>query len=275
MAQSKNSNTTYALFAIGAVIVVLILIILVKSPTTQNNDVSYTAAPASVVSKVTSIPASVYNTVGVGTTTTLPKSIKAPALTANGKPNLVYIGAEYCPYCATERWAMVTALARFGTFSNLKVTHSSSTDVYPNTQTFSFHGSTFTSPYLTFTPVEQYSNQKQGTGYATLDPLTDQENSLMNTYDAPPYTTEAGSIPFIDFGGKFLVISATYSPQVLQGQSLQQIADSLTNTSSAISKGAIGSANALTAAICGMTNNQPSNVCTSQTIKQIKSTIGG
>ena len=40
-------------------------------------------------------------------------------LTADGKPLVLYVGAEYCPYCAAERCAMVQALSRFGTFSNL------------------------------------------------------------------------------------------------------------------------------------------------------------
>jgi hypothetical protein len=32
---------------------------------------------------------------------------------------MLYIGAEYCPYCAAERWPLVMALSKFGTFSNL------------------------------------------------------------------------------------------------------------------------------------------------------------
>src|SRR5690348_15801045 len=35
----------------------------------------------------------------------LPAEIKAPALTADGKPRVLYVGAEYCPYCAAQRWA--------------------------------------------------------------------------------------------------------------------------------------------------------------------------
>lgn len=272
--KKKNNNLKYALISIGVVIVGLLIIVIAQSPTTNNTAVSYTTAPASLVQKVTSVPASVFSEVGLGSANNLPKSINAPALTSGGKPEIVYVGAEYCPYCATERWAMVTALSRFGKFSNLKLTQSSSTDVYPNTQTFSFHGSSFSSPYLVFSPVEEYSNQKQGTSYAPLDSLTTQENNLFNTYDAPPYepSSSAGSIPFIYFGGKYLIVGATYSPQVLQGKSYDQIADALSDPSSAIAKGAIGSANAITAAICGMTNNQPGNVCDAN-IKNIQSAL--
>ncbi len=58
-----------------------------------------------------------------------------PPMTLNGKsPAMLYYGAEYCPYCAAERWAMTAALARFGTWSNLQITASSHTDVDAKTQ---------------------------------------------------------------------------------------------------------------------------------------------
>ena len=41
------------------------------------------------------------------------------------------MGAEYCPYCAAERWSMIVALGRFGTFSGLQTMRSSSTDSRP------------------------------------------------------------------------------------------------------------------------------------------------
>ena len=49
-------------------------------------------------------------------------------LTSGGKPEVLYLGSEYCPFCATQRWAMINALSRFGTFSGLTTTHSSSSD---------------------------------------------------------------------------------------------------------------------------------------------------
>jgi hypothetical protein len=184
------------------------------------------------------------------------------------------MGAEYCPYCATERWPMVVALTRFGSFSNLKITHSSTTDVYPDTQTFSFYKSTYTSPYIVFTPVEMYSNIAQGSGYSTLQTPTSQQQSLMNTYDAPPYvpSANAGAIPFMYFNGKYLLTGASYSPTSLQNKTAAQIASALTNKNDPITQGVLGSANILTAVICSVTNNQPSTVCT-PTIKGIESTM--
>ena len=230
-------------------------------------------ASAALVRKVTSLPETVFAQVKTGTATAAPKPITAPPLTADGKPEILYVGAEYCPYCATERWAMVIALSRFGSFSNLGSTHSSSTDVFPNTATFSFHGATYRSQWITFTGVETQSNQRQGDGYAPLDKLTPEQQQIFATYDAPPYTTSSGGIPFIDFGGKFLVSGVTYDPAVLSGKSADEIASALADPTTPISKGAVGTANTFTAAICSLTNGQPASVCNDPTIKEIATAL--
>jgi len=207
--------------------------------------------------------------------TTFPKAISAPALTQGGKPSLVDISAEYCPYCAAERWPTVIALSRFGTFSKLALTQSGSGDVYPNTQTFSYYGTSFTSPYIAFSGVEISTNIASGTSYTSLQTPTSAEQSLMNTYDAAPYVPadSAGSIPFIDFGGKYIISGSSYTPAVLQGKSYDQITAALSDTSSPISQGIIGTANIMTATICSMTGNQPSNVCSTSTIQTIESKL--
>ena len=230
-------------------------------------------ASAAVVGKVTSVPVAVVDQVGPGTAAPAPKPITAPALTADGKPRVLYVGAEYCPYCATERWPMVIALSRFGTFMGLRATHSSSTDVYPDTQTFSFHGARYTSKWISFRGYELETNQRQGDGYVPLDTLSPQDQQIFDTYDRAPYIGTGASsngIPFIDFGGKFLIGGVTYDPSVLQGQSAAAIAGSLSDPTSAISQGAVGAANAFTAAICSMTGNQPGRVCADPAIQRIQ-----
>jgi hypothetical protein len=268
--ERRGRNIKVAIWSSGIVVAIVLFIILAKfvsSPsgtsTANSSTTGSTLAPASLVSKITSLSTSDFSSMGQGTASTLPKTITAPALTENGKPEIVYIGAEYCPYCATERWPMVVALSRFGTFKNLGVTHSSTNDVYPNTQTFSFHGSTYTSSYITFNGIETQSNVVSGESYAPLDTPTSAEEALLNTYDISPYVpaASAGSIPFIDFGGKYLISGSTYSPSVLQGLSTTQISDDLSNPSSPVAKGVLGAANTITAAICNLTAGQPANVC--------------
>jgi hypothetical protein len=176
---------------------------------------------------------------------------------------VVYVGAEYCPYCAAERWAMAVALSRFGTFTGLGETASSPSDVYPNTATLTFHGASYASTYLSFTAREIQSNQVVNGAYAPLDTLSAVDQALFTKYNAPPYTDSAGSIPFIDIGGRYLISGSSYSPQVLQGKTQTQIAAALADPNSAIAKAVDGTANLITAAICQITNGQPGAVCQS------------
>ena len=120
-----------------------------------------------MVTDLTSVPASTPDKVGTAAAQVsgTPKAVTSGTpLTANGKPEMLYMGAEYCPYCAAERWAMIVALSRFGTFSGLSTMHSAAVngagqaEPYPNTPTWTFHGATYTSKYLTFTPVETQTN---------------------------------------------------------------------------------------------------------------------
>jgi hypothetical protein len=119
-----------------------------------------------------------------------------------------------------------------------------------------------------------YTNIPNSNGYTTLDTPTSNEQSLMNTYDAPPYvsSSEQGSIPFIYFAGKYLIVGATYSPKVLQGGTYQSIANALSNPKSSIAQGVLGAANNITATICKLTNNQPSSACTT-TIKGLEASL--
>jgi len=235
------------------------------------------AAPPALVAKVTSIPATVTQQVGAGSATGLPKAIDAPALTKDGKPRIVYIGAEYCPFCAAERWAMVVALARFGTFSNLSVTRSSSIDIFPNTNTFSFYGATYASSRLVFEPVELRTNQVASDGgYKELETPTPEQQQLISTYDVPPYVdaSSANAIPFVALGGKYLISGATYDAAVLQGKSADEIATALSDPTSAISRGVVGAANTMTAALCKLTNDKPATACGDPTIRALESRLG-
>jgi hypothetical protein len=219
-----------------------------------------------VVRQVTTVPASVLERVGAGQASQLPQKITGAPLTANGKPEMLYIGAEYCPFCAAERWAMIVALSRFGTFEGLAATHSAAKngagnpEPYPNTPTFTFANSTFTSQYLTFTPVETNTNIPDPAtgGYTELQTLTAEQQALLNKYDA----SYQGAIPFIDFGNKYMSVGASYDPAVLKNLSWQQIAADLHDPATPVAQAVLGAANYTTAAICGLTGDKPASVCT-------------
>ena len=234
-------------------------------------------APASLVEQVTSVPADVLANVGRGRADSLPKALPGPVLTNNGKPRIVWIGAEYCPYCAAQRWAMVNALSRFGTFSGLNLTTSAavtaqgSPEVYPKTPSFSFYGAKLQSDYIQFESVEQLTNS-----FKPLETPTAEQSQLLTKYDAPPYVEQQsiGAIPFIDLANEYLISGATYDTGVLINKTYAQIATAMHDPSTGIAKGVLGAANVITATICILTNNQPANACDVAVIMSIEHTLG-
>ena len=218
---------------------------------------------AQVIAIITSLPSSEFDAVGQGTANNLVKPISGSALTgATGKPEVIYIGAEYCPYCAAQRWPLIIALSRFGTFSGLQTTTSSSSDVNPSTITFTFRSATYTSQYIDFHAVETLDrdqNQLQ-----TPSP-TDQQ--LINRFDS------GGTIPFLDFGNRYASTGAYYLPDIISGMSWLALADTLKQPDSVQAKAIIGSANLMTAAICKMNGDQPPSVCSSATIQNLEKNL--
>jgi hypothetical protein len=242
---------------------------LTTSGSSATADPGTTALSPSVLAAL-SVPAASLDAVGSPSSVVLPAKIGSGAISrgADDKPLITYIGAEYCPYCAAERWALAVALSRFGTFSNLSGTHSSDADVYPDTQTLSFYGSSYSSPYVDFQSVEEATNQQVGGTYQALQAPTAAQSALMAQYDPQ------GSIPFLDIANRYVVIGASYSPQVLAGLSRSQIAAQLSDPSSPVAQAIDGTANDITAAISAVTGNQPSSVGSSPAIAAIAQKLG-
>ena len=253
--------------SVGLVIVLVVALVLFKvlqKPTTQ---LGKGDLPVAVQHQITGVPATTLAQVGTGPLQgSLPiKGISAKPLTSNGKPEMLYIGATFCPYCAATRWGMAVALSRFGTFGRLKGIHSSATDVYPNTPTLSFQNQQYSSKYLTFTPVEA-----EGEHHQQLQKLSKSQQALWVKYDT---TNGSQGFPFIDFGNKVVVTGPLFSPQVLHGLTWAQVASMLHNPSNPRAAYLNASANYFTAAICKMTNNQPGSVCKAAPIPTIESKL--
>lgn len=267
----RNGVIPVALVVIVVLVIVIVKIASGSGPSSADGTNSFGTKPlAEAVTKaVTHVPTSVLDSVANPSGLTPPQRIQGAhaVLTANGKPNVVYLGAEYCPFCAAERWPLVVALSRFGTFTGLRATHSAAGDEYPNTATLSFYGSRYTSPYITFTPVELNTNEVVGSSYGTLQKPTRSEIDLMDTFDVPPYTSSAGTIPFIDFGNRYIQNGASYNPQILQGLSQGEIAAELARPTTAIAQVVDGTANLMTSTICRLTNEQPRSVCTDKSVE--------
>jgi hypothetical protein len=279
---------------VGLVVVIVAALVIIKvasgGTTNKPNAAAFQATDATTAGEVTKVPASVFNAIGITSPVapvTPPQALKGqPALTAtnaSGKkvPEIVYVGAEYCPFCAAQRWSTIIALSRFGKWTGLGNMSSSSTDYAPNTPTFTFVNAKYASSYLVFKGAEEYTNipDPATNFYTTLQKPTAQETALIKKYDTPKYvkgmtTSQIGSIPFITFGNKFLVSGASYSPTALTGLTRSNIAAGLSNATSPVTQAIIASANEQTAAICTLTNQQPGSVCTSAGVKAADKAMG-
>lgn len=274
-----RSPMTIALAAVGLVIVVIVVFVAVRLLTGSSSNVTgaaVDAVPAAVMQDVTGVPASAFDQVGTGGKLQLhyPVKLNGRPVRVDGKPYVMYLGADYCPFCAAERWSLVVALSRFGTFHNLKTTFSGSQDVFPNTPTFSFHGASYTSPYITFQGVETYTNTVVNGAYTPLDRPTALEAQLFTTYDRPPYFEKQGSIPFVDFGNAYGVSGAGYEPTMMQGETMAAVAAALKDPSTTISQAVLGVSNSLSAAVCAIDGGRPASVCQSSGVKAAAKKLG-
>jgi len=277
--------------AVALVVVVIGALIIVK--VTSGNSTPSSAdpagrnpvtAPAAMVQPVTSVPSSVFDAIGVnGQSAMFVVTKNQPALNLDGKPRFVYVGGEYCPYCAAMRWSLVAALSRFGTFSNLKESASGPSD--GDIPTFSFLGSTYASPYLKFTPYEQ--TDRLG---ALLTPVPSDVQKLYTTYDGTQsgptiFSTAGAGIPFLDIANRYVAagdppyLSSFFGnntgPLVNGGPGATAIAQSVNNPNSVIGKaigasGFIVAANYIAAAVCNVDGQQPSAVCNSKAVTAAK-----
>ena len=220
-----------------------------------------------VADEVTSVPAGTFNAVGAGSATGLKALSGVPELTADGKPEVLYIGGEFCPFCAAERWAIAAALSRFGTLSGVRFIYSSPTD--GDIPTLTFYKSSYTSKYLSFVPVEWFGEADDPStpfGHVYLQQPTSQEAALFARY-------ANGSIPFLDIANRYLLPQTQYPPTDIASLSWAQIAAAMHDPSSQVAKDIDGAANTLTAAMCTLTHGQPANVCTSTGVKTAAASI--
>ncbi len=275
--------------AVGLVVVIVAVLVVVFATRGNSTNTSYiatTPAPAQIVKDVTTVPASAWDKVGITSSVPVAKPTVIsgnPPMTINGKtPAMLYYGAEYCPYCAAERWAMTAALARFGTWGNLQTTASSLADVDAGTHTLSFHGATLDSPYITFRGIEQYTNipvaGTQGQ-YTNLQSPTKEEAKILAKYSSSKYlangsSTGSISFPFVDINNSLLFSGASYDPQILANLSWADIAGGLSDTNNPATQAILATGNYMSAGICQATKGQPGSVCQSSGVQAAAKALG-
>ena len=279
----KMSGAMMAWGAVGLVIIVVAVLVIVKvttgsSKTTSSHQAVLPATPA-LVREISTVPTSVLDKVGTGIPSqyagNLPIVISGqPSLTLDGKtPTMMYFGAEYCPYCAAERWSMAVALARFGTWHGLETTASGLND--GDYSTLTFRNATFDSPYIHFVPIETCTNIVNPnvtgcSGYTKLQAPTKAEQAVLSKYASSaflPGNTNGVSFPYVDIDNKVLISGSTFMPAVLTGLSQSDIAGGLTDPTNPVTQSIVGTANYITAAICASTKGAPTSVCASSGVQ--------
>jgi hypothetical protein len=236
------------------------------------------SADSAPIREATSVPASVLDSAGTGGIN--PRIVQiygvglvsGSAIPRGGKPQALYVGADYCPYCAIEQWALVVALSRFGTISGLSLTRSSRTYPPADIPELSFYRSRYTSRLLGFTAVDTASSAadpKAKPPYVPLQTLTAAQRAMMRAHDPEM------AVPFLRIGnyvqvGTLIPAAGAGAGQLQQGipslshKTWAQVAAALHDPASPIGRYLDGFANFLTAAVCKYTGNQPAGVCTAQ-----------
>jgi hypothetical protein len=272
---------------VGIIVVVLVVVKVTSSPGGAGDSSTDTGrhprlASAAYVRAITTIPASVFNHIGIDRQPepfTITKD--QPDLTWNGLPRFVYEGGEFCPYCAMMRYSLVAALSRFGTFAGLKETESGG---HGDGQipTFSFLGSTYKSRYLVFSPYEAEDREEPPQPLQQVPPDV---AGLIAKYDgngdnpAKPFNPGAtAGIPFLDLANRYVSSGDPFpfaslwqsgGPLYNGGPGRQEIANGIRSPTSTIGKyidGAlfIAEANYISAAICSVDGGAPIAVCRSR-----------
>lgn len=274
------------------------------SPLSPNTPVPTRVAPASIVSGVAGVTEAELAAAGSGgdqvifvgkpgsgsSVVTVPNPV---TLTKGNKPEIVYVGADSCSFCAATQWPLAIALSKFGTLNGLRITASSPYDLAPNTDALSLYKTTYSSAYLSLTEVDQTTNVCKETvpnpspppsrlcsgGYTPLQATPPGIQQMLSKYVNPPYfpASSAGGIPFLDLGGHFVEdgdpfpFTATVHPLIsMQGLSWQQIVGTFSHPTSGVGQALLGAANHYIAVLCQLTNGKPGSVCATSAVKSIE-----
>ena len=176
-------------------------------------------------------------TAGVGTF----RQVGATPLLDHGKPLLLYVSAQYCPFCAAEHWALVLATSRFGRWSGLGAMHSTPGEAgFPGLATYDLLHASYHSTLLALQTreVADFAGNP-------LQQLSAPQSQAVDRYD--PH----GSIPFVLIGGQYAQVSSGYSPAVLMGLSFTRIHTLVyEQPASTVGRRVVREANVITALLC-------------------------
>ncbi|MHB8457628.1 MAG: DUF929 family protein [Acidimicrobiales bacterium] len=295
-----------------AVVIIILVSTLSSSPKAGKGDNPWVKpfTDTAVTNAIQRLPAKDFAQAGSGSAMgTIPSKastngllkLSGPKLTQGGKPLIVYLGSEFCPYCAATRWPFTIALGRFGKFTGLQLTASSPLDIYHLTPTLTFAKAHYSSPYIALSTTEQLTNHCPNAdvianpGYSstpaqyfpskfacknnayvplqTPSPMVSKLASSVDT-NAKFGAGNGGGIPFIDFGGVYAEDGAIYIPGLLHGVKWNQIVAAMSQPTIGIGQQVLQAANRYTAMICNIDGGKPGSVCNSSVIKAAEKALG-
>jgi len=157
-----------------------------------------------------------------------------------GKIFVFFVGAEFCPYCAAERWAIVRSLQKFGQWDGLKQTISAARDQpFLNLPTYDFTKATYNSPHIEFVAREIKDRE-----FKPLQKLLKTEEKIVRKHNSKK------EIPFLLIGGRFMQVGSGFPPKIFIGHTFRQTETELKKVESEIRKTIDEEANVISALLC-------------------------
>ncbi len=174
------------------------------------------------------------------------------------KTLMFFMGAGFCPFCASERWAIVSALDSFGSWQGLVETASADHDEkYLNIPTVNFATAKYMSDYVEFVGRETVDRN-----FEPLQELDERDYEILDTFNPDQI------IPFLLIDGQFMQVGSGYSPRLLEGMNHEEVKEEIQNPASTVGKAIRTEADNITALICKSIGGK-ADICNAKEIKSL------
>jgi hypothetical protein len=168
------------------------------------------------------------------------------------KVRVFFLGAQYWPFCAAERWALVSALERFGTLTGYTPeTHAPGLAGFRLVPTYDLRTAVYTSAYLAYSDKEIFDKDN-----TPLDTFDNDEQSIVDQFN--PQAT----FPFLIINGQYAQFDSGYSPGLIDGMDFATLRSQLDAGEQNDATNAINAeADLITKYLCHSTGGEPATTC--------------
>jgi len=241
----KKSNRTALYTVVAIVVVVMVVGVYFLSLGGGVTNSETTPVSSATLSQLSQVANSRYGTPHIGGW----RSYSGSPLVDGNRFVVLFVSGDFCPYCAAERWPLVLALMRFGTFSSLDYTYSGSSIEFPNTPSFSFANYSYSSQYVSLQAYEFEDRNGK--------PLDSVPANYTAIWKGLPSN---GTVPFLDVGNSYVMPGSQFSPSILGGMTQEEVVQSILDNGS-VGNTIMAVADGITSVICNLTKGAPASVC--------------